>query len=88
METQYFKNIKIRWLVVWLLFSFFALCSFAIVNGERINEHILDSIIAIGLYVTIFVWLFVSFRNKGINLKRLLIGKAKNNITWAYFIFL
>ena len=85
MENYYFKKMKVRWLLVWVVLSFITI---TFLNVGKINDNILSSNINIVLYLTVLFWLFVSFRKNGINLKRLLVNRTKSKISWGYFIFL
>jgi uncharacterized protein len=90
MEVNYFKKIKVRWLLLWSITSFIVTAligalndSYSIVNPEIFSEIAVDII-----YLTSFIWILISFNKYDVSLKRILVCNHKAKIPWGYYIFL
>lgn len=89
-QVNNFKKIKVRWLLLWVIISFFVMVVIGALNNliYWVSPEILMGAAGIVVYSVALTWMLFSFNKYNINLKRLFFSYHKVKVSWGYFIFL
>jgi uncharacterized protein len=90
MENGFFKKIKVRWLLFWIIISFMFLTFLDYLNKVTgfIGDREFSIFIQIALYLAMLIWLIFSFKKNDISLKRLFLNNDKERFSLGYYILL
>lgn len=88
MDGYVFKGLKVRWLIFWFIVSILSLFFFAVYFSLDLNNSSVAEMGQVWLYLSVFIWLVVSFQNFGIDFKRMVLNKNRHPIPWMKFFLL